>query len=1052
LKPVLLAEPVLVGREHELEQLQAFLDSAMEGKGNTIFISGEAGSGKTRLSNEFLELAKNKNAIVLSGWCLSNVAIPYFPFVEAFASYSSNGEWPDAQQLQIKTMFMGKNLNEEKSRYQIDSVQAWKDQAFATVIKELLFLSSKKTVVLFIDDIQWADSASLALIHYIARVASSERILVLATFRSEEMFAKKNGQLHPLVETLQLMGREGIFREIKIENLSTTDVGRIAESMLGGSVNSDFVNKLSAETRGNPLFVVESLRMIHEQDRLVEEDGQWNLLADKIGIPAKVKDVILRRIATLKDSQKRILETASVVGEKFDPDFIALVVAQEKLDVFETLNLMEKTTRLVVFEGSSYRFSHAKVREMIYGEIPFLVKKELHSKIAIALENNQASEKVTLSEVAYHFTKAGDQKKAVKYSLQAGKLALSKYSNAEAIKHFKFVLESVDEDPKCFEERISALEGLGDALYANSMFSESIKVFENLGDVTETGVVRLRALRKAMESAFQLGHYSQLMELTKKAQPYASADRLESARVLFSRGRAFLGQGLTLNALEDYKVALQVFEEEYSLWDVAWALIGTAVAQGILDIRKEGIAAALRSIALFKEIGDFRWLMEAYWAAGLTFNMCLLEHEALDLFARVIEIDEEMKMSDYIRLYHANVHSAMSFDLIGDYEKALSYSLKALELSKKTDSIWAYGKVYSYLSSEYALLGDVKRAEEYYEKLMKLPPEILIHPSLRGVLPKAVLFAAKCRWKESDQYFKNYFVWLKDHPIPTEISLSKQFYAWSLKRQGRFEEAMVQLEENKERRRESNEEFEHTSLAVYLMASYNVAVGEEFEIRLDIVNSAKNAGRLVKIEGLIPHSSKVVSVPSFCKSQSSSIDMNQKRIGEFQVETIKLSLIITESGIYKLDPCVSYIDDLGETRTCKARQSTITAQLLFNEGKSKEITEASKRKFEFKSEAAEKTFSFLISAFIEDYKLRRLLKEKSGWRTLMQIVKSGHTSKHSLYGQSGRGGEVMTELGNLELVETRFFLGERGRGGRVLKARIRYEKEFIRQQIDQDPT
>jgi predicted ATPase len=87
LKPNTLAEPVLVGREHELEELQAFLNLAIEGKGNTVFISGEAGSGKTRLTREFLNTVKKRVVSVLAGWCLSDSAIPCFPFVEALIDF-----------------------------------------------------------------------------------------------------------------------------------------------------------------------------------------------------------------------------------------------------------------------------------------------------------------------------------------------------------------------------------------------------------------------------------------------------------------------------------------------------------------------------------------------------------------------------------------------------------------------------------------------------------------------------------------------------------------------------------------------------------------------------------------------------------------------------------------------------------------------------------------------------------------------------------------------------------------------------------------------------
>ena len=145
LKSDVLAEPVLVGRERELEELQSLLNSAVEGKGTTVFISGEAGSGKTRLANEFLRVAKQKKGVaVLTGGCLSNAAAPYLPFVEAFKSYfvqEKNVHVKD-DVMEISAWLTGVKQAEKTGKYGSLSPQAWKDLTFAAVTKALSAISA----------------------------------------------------------------------------------------------------------------------------------------------------------------------------------------------------------------------------------------------------------------------------------------------------------------------------------------------------------------------------------------------------------------------------------------------------------------------------------------------------------------------------------------------------------------------------------------------------------------------------------------------------------------------------------------------------------------------------------------------------------------------------------------------------------------------------------------------------------------------------------------------------------------------------------------------
>jgi tetratricopeptide (TPR) repeat protein len=1035
LKSQVLAEPVLVGRERELHELEHFLEIASEGKGRTVFISAEAGMGKTRLVKEFLELVKQeKNIVTLSGWCLFNAGVPYFPFIEAFSNYYSvAGRKSEKEELELNSWLKGPATTTLTGQLNYLSPQALKDQTFIAVGKTIHHIATQNPIILLLEDIHWADSASLALIHYIARaINNSEKVLLLATFRNEELTSDPEGYPHKLVQTLSMMRREDLFNEIKLSSLDRACVLKMAESMLDGTLQQSLAEKLAVKSEGNPLFVVESLRMLYQQENLVLKNDKWRLSLEELEIPSKIKDIIIQRLAYLNSAQRRILDVASVIGDEFQVGLLSAIVDQDSLEVLEKLNEIFQLTSIICFDEDRFRFDHARSRETIYGEIAKPLRQGYHNKVAEKLEGLK-NIMLPLRDLAYHYAQAANKEKAIRYALAAGQDELARWSSTEAIEHFTYVLQAIRQDPERTSDTEKALEGLGDAFYANSMFKEASRIFEELGDTAKTSAVKLRAFRKATESAFQHGDPDQMLELLNKAKPYTAADHLENARLLAGRSRALMLQSKP-DCIKDLEDALQVFEEEYSLWDVAWALMGVGNFHVAWRGKEhQGLAETLRSIAMFEGLGDFRSQMETYFVAGYNFMVCQLNKEALDVYAKIIAIDENMKMGDYFHACNAYAWSGslLSF-YIGDLEKGLSYSLKALELSKKTDSLVVQGVVYSNLVRIYAFLGDVGHAEEHFEKLAKLPQDIFNFYSVNGEFARAILQAAKGHWT----IFEELFAKLKAAHAPGWSEAAEGYYAWILERQGRLEEAQAQREKAKKSLREAEERFEHANIQASLMVHRQVVVDEPFEMRLDLANVSRTLNTVAKVEITVPPELKINSMPSCCKLKESCVQIQERGIGPFHLETITLSAVIMREGAYKLEALVTYSDELSDTKKTKVGPIAITVQPSSLESIEERFSEFTTQKLTLRSEAARKIINYLVCAFEEDYIKRRLTEERSGWRTLMNVVKNAQVSKHSIYGRSGRGGKVMSELKASGLLEIRVFQGEVGRGGHVVKIRI----------------
>jgi tetratricopeptide (TPR) repeat protein len=1029
----------MVGRERELEELNRELQAAMEGKGRTVLISAEAGIGKTRLVTEFLKSVKQENTIKLSGWCLQHAEIPYFPFIEAFSNYYSTlGERGGEEELEISAWLKGPAKTRLSDKLKYLSPQAIKDQTFAAVARAIHAIATEKPLILLIEDVHWADSASLALLHYLARaINDSERVLVLATFRSEELTTDSAGYPHHLVETLALMRREDLFKQINLPCLSANCVAEMAESMLGGCLERRLAEKLRVESEGNPLFVVESLRMLNEQDKLINDKNKWRLAADELGIPSKFKDIMLQRLACLNHVQRRLLDASSVIGEEFEVGLLSAVVEQDSLEVTEALNVIAHSTSLVRPDENRYRFDHARSREIIYESLSQPLKQAYHQKIAKTLENTK-SKNLPFSELSHHYAQAGNNEKAVKYALEAGRDALLKWSNSEAVKHFEYALKNL---PKGQDEvKKAALEGLGDAYRASCMYNEAIKTFDELAE-TATGTLRLHAIRKAMDAAYDQGSSPDLLlKYARKAEEVGGDDRLEMARIIDNRGRAwaYSGRGDARMDLADYSAALQVFEEEYSLADVAEGLCRSGLLSTyFIDSREKGLCQLLRSLKLFRELGDIRKELESRMWLAIGFQCCGLTPEALCEYSKVLEAGGKMGLFDIMAFACSQLSNIYSHS--GKLEEALSIALKEIELCNKTDSSYRKGVACAQLAYLYSLNGNLEEADKYFNTLKKLLPTDVLSNEIHGFCScLGVYFFAKGWLDKSDEAFRKAEEFYEKINLGSEIWFRLDF-AWVLEKRGYIDGAKVQLSLAQKMRENLNSfgetKFGHSNLHLDILVPRYVPIGKDFEMRLELVNVAKNPGIIVKIEGLIPSNAEITSFPSFCRIQDDNLMLNQRKIDPFQVVIIKLRIKLSETGVYKQEPIVSYVDDLGTLRVNKANLISITTQLNPLEP-TRVGLENNLEKLEFDSEAAEKAFHYLADTFRQD-QFGKMPVEKSGWRTLMQVMRDAKVTKNDLYGRSGRGGKIIPSLEQMGLIETKYFSGERGRGGQVLKVRVR---------------
>jgi hypothetical protein len=325
-----------------------------------------------------------------------------------------------------------------------EDISVRKNRLYEKVTNGLVSQVNQKPVLLILEDLQWADPSSLALLHYISKTMKGHKIIIIGTFRTEEI-TPADGEAHPLKNTLELMTSEGLTERLELQRLQKDSVSEFLAAFLGKVDFSElFMNKFYSETDGNPLFMVELLKFLVEENIIMDDNGIWKEAKDiqDIEIPSKIYNVISRRLNRLDNENRKLLEYASVIGEIFTSPVLADALSVNKNELLKKLNLLETTHRLIRSINGDFKFDHAMIKEVLYNEVPEELRIEYHSIIANSIERlNENNLNAVLTDLAFHYHKCKNREKARKYLLLAAESAKKTYSFDEAIRFYSQALE-----------------------------------------------------------------------------------------------------------------------------------------------------------------------------------------------------------------------------------------------------------------------------------------------------------------------------------------------------------------------------------------------------------------------------------------------------------------------------------------------------------------------------------------------------------------------------------------------------------------------------------
>ncbi len=395
----------LYGRDDELRLLRRHLQAARAGQGSLALIVGEAGIGKSALSAAICQDAAIAGSLVLAGGCYDlTTTPPYGPWAEIIARFPDDGELPTVPaQLRAGGGLAG-----------IDSQAA----LFDATLRFLTAVAAIRPLTVLLEDIHWADAASLDFVRYVSRSLSRAPILLLATYRDDEITRK-----HPLSAILPALVREGPVHRLHLGRLERNGlVGLVRERyLLQPEDDERLLAYLHRLAEGNPFFTRELLHSLEEQRVLRPTAGGWGLGdLDHSSVPTLVQQVIDGRLARLDTDTRTLLDRAAVIGFDAPLDLLQELYPEALPELDDALQQAIQHHLLIVGPNlRSAHFSHALVRQAIYAEIPPLRRQSLHRQVGELMAARPRADPAT---VANHFYEAGDAR-ALEWLLRAARLA-----------------------------------------------------------------------------------------------------------------------------------------------------------------------------------------------------------------------------------------------------------------------------------------------------------------------------------------------------------------------------------------------------------------------------------------------------------------------------------------------------------------------------------------------------------------------------------------------------------------------------------------------------
>ncbi len=476
LDPERILQAELVGREKEIAQMQHALKQAHNGQRRVVFTSGEPGIGKTRIARDFTHWCEeSQQATVLWGYCYEmSGQLPYQPIADAISSHVQTCS-PEKLRSMLGTSAADLAKIAPEIRLKLPELpqpeplgpEPERRNLYNAVARYFNTLAGECPLILILDDLQWADAATLHLLNYLTLQGGANSVesnssagksnsvpLYILLYRASEVY-----ETHPLRGLIAALQRNGIGEELRLQRLSEEQVQQLLINMAKQPVTPVFAGEIYRHTEGNPFFIGEAIRSLIIEGKIVWNGDRWQstVKATELEIPQSVRLLIERRLVNLSPDCRTTLVLAAVLGRQFSS---ALLCKSHSLSEDIISEHIDNAIQLQLFssliDSHSNRgnmtgyfgqdidltFTHDKIREVLYQWLNPLRRRTLHRQVAQAIEAYYAAYlQPYYSQLGYHYQMAEDFTKAVDYLLKAADHARSVYAFVDAGNYVKTALD-----------------------------------------------------------------------------------------------------------------------------------------------------------------------------------------------------------------------------------------------------------------------------------------------------------------------------------------------------------------------------------------------------------------------------------------------------------------------------------------------------------------------------------------------------------------------------------------------------------------------------------